>query len=306
MNKGIELPVMSFVILLGLFAIIAAMMIMIMGRWFDLTGTKYNLITQRNAMDLIQLIVTNSPLTERDPSGKPLKLILNATLLDIYESNAGTGTRVLSSERKTWEDCCDFLDFDYNLTVHDLVMSKNWTIANLIFKRDSECYPARIMGAGDVPVAIDEDGKRNPGVAVVTMMRTPLSDLSFWLSQAFLRASWGDYWTVFSSEESYTVIVPLDPGESSTDQEGIKCVNISDPDINDNYKRICVKLNDDREVCKSFYYDKNIEESGNFFQYKDNKMVSGQCFNVVILTERNYVSVFYPGLYTESGVDKEC
>jgi len=295
-NKGIELPVMSFVILLCLFAIIAAMMIMIMGRWFDLTGTKYTLITQRNAMDLIQLIVTNSPLVERDPSGEPMKLVLNATQLDVYESKAGIGIRDISSssEREIWEKCCDFLDFDYNFTVHDLVTSKNRTIANLIFERGSTCYPSRILGVGDVPVVIDEDGKRNAGVAVVTMMRTPLSDLSFWLSQAFLRASWGDYWTVFSSEESYTVTVPLDPE--------VKCVNISD--YNDNYKRICVKLIDDREACKSFYYDKNIEETGNFFLYGDNKMTSGQCFNVVILTKRNYVSIFYPGLYGDE--NKEC
>jgi hypothetical protein len=239
-------------------------------------------------MDLIQVIVTNSPLVEKDPSGEPMKLILNATQLDVYESKAGTGTRALSSERKIWEKCCDFLDFDYNLTVHDLVSSKDWNIANLIFDRTSKCYPSRIMGVGDVPVVIDENGEKNPGVAVVTMMRTPLSDLSFWLSQAFLRASWGDYWTVFSSEESYTVTVPLDPKD-------IKCVNISDPDVSDNYKRVCVKLNDDRESCKSFYYDKNIENSGNFILNKDNKMSDNGCFNVVIMTKRNYVNIFYPG-----------
>jgi len=287
-NKGIELPIMSFILLIGLLAVVAAFMLMIMGRWFDLTGTKYSLITQRNAMDLVQVIVSNSPLVERDPNGEPIKLVLNATKLDIYENKAGIGTEFPTKERVDWEDCCDFLDFDYNLTVYDLVADKNRTIGNLIFEPDSECYPSRIMGIGDVPVVVNEDGDKNPGLAVLRMTRTPLSDLSFWLSQAFLRASWAEYWTVFSSEKDYTVLVPLDP-------EDIECVKISDYD--DNYKRICVILNNNRgEACKMFYYDKNIEDSEDFDRFGDNKMIPDQCFNVKITTKRNYVSIFYPSL----------
>ena len=296
-KKGIELSIMSFVLLLGLFAIIAAFMLMIMGRWFDLTGTKYNLITQRNAMDLVQLIVSNSPIVDRDPSGEPVKLVLNATKLDIYESKASFGmSNILpDSERYLWEECCDFFDFDYNFTVHDLVTLKNRTIGNLIFNRTYlECYPPRVMGVGDLPVVVDDGGVKNAGVAVVTMMRTPLSELSFWFSQASLRANWAEYWTVFSSEESYSVIVPLNPDE-------IKCVSVSDFD--DNYKRVCVILNDDREACKFFYYDKSIEDSGNFILSKNNKITPGECFNVQILTKRNFVSISYPGV--DQG-DNEC
>ena len=308
-----------------MFAIGAGFMYILMIRWLDLTGFKYELITQRNAMDLSQLIVSNSPLVKRDSSGEPIKLLLEAVKLDNYENSAGIGTEYPSEERENWEKCCDFLDFDYSLTVIKfkkengrVVPDQTWTISNLIFDRTSDCYIPRIMGVGDVPVVIYENGERYPGVSIVQMTRTPVSDLSFWLSQAFVRAAWCKYWSVFSSEGTgdYSVTIPLDPE--------IECVKIFDPDPGDNYKRVCVFLrkrcvgeyeckrytypgectsheNCDwidsiEKVCKNFVF-MSVDDEGIPITFDDNgnNQMNDECFNVDLIVKKGKVTVSYPG-----------
>ncbi len=232
-------------------------------------------------MNLLQLLVSNSPVVKKDPVDEPLKLVLDAEKLDEYQTNAGIGTESPSSQRYTWEECCDFLDFDYNFTVHNLVTDENWTIGNLIFNPLSECYPQRVKGFADLPVVIHEDGRRDAGVAVIEMIRTPLSELSFWLSQAFTRASWDEYWEIYS-EEPYFVKIPLDPE--------IKCIKILPEDENENYMRVCVILDDGREACKMFFYDDDVD----FEQDKDHTF-TGDCFDASILVEETYVKITYPG-----------
>jgi len=182
-----QIPV-NFIIILAMFAVGAAVMLLMIGRWLDITGVKYKFETQRNAMSLLQLIVSNSHIVKTDSQNVPLKLIIDSEKLSEYENKAGIGTESPSQEREIWEKCCDFLDFDYNFTVHNLVTGENRTIGNLIFSR-SDCYPQRVKGFADLPIVVDENGRRDAGVAVVEMVRTPLSELSFWLSQAFVRAS---------------------------------------------------------------------------------------------------------------------
>jgi len=195
-----QIPV-NFILLLAMFAVGAAVLLLMAGKWLDITGYKYKMETQRNAMNLLQLIVSNSPIVKRDLSNEPIKLVLDAHELDDYQNRAGIGTESPSDERKKWEMCCDFLDFDYNFTVHNLETKENRTIGNLIFNPLSDCYPLRVIGFADIPIVIDVDGRNHPAVATIEMTRTPLSELSFWLSQAFVRASWDVYWDVYQGSE---------------------------------------------------------------------------------------------------------
>ena len=324
-NKGTEQIPMNFVIILAMFAIGAGLMLLLMGRWLDLTGLKYELVTQRNALDLSQLIVSSSPIVKRDSSGEPIKLILDSVELDNYGNNANRGTENPSEQRENWEKCCDFLDFDYNLTIHkfkkegdDLVVDRSWSISNLIFDPTSDCYIPRIMGIGDLPVAIQENGEMHPGTAILTMTRTPLSDLSFWLSQSFVRASWEDYWKIFPSrgDERYDLTIPLDP-----EIECIKIFSIGE----ENYQRVCIYLREDRcsgelgcknhmtpedcsketgchwvdwteSACKNFVYESTSDsgEPVTFVKNNDNMMGDG-CFNVDLTVERNKVTISCPG-----------
>jgi len=281
-----QIPV-NFIILLAMFAVGAAVLLLMIGRWLDMEGIKYKMETQRNAMNIMQILVSNSPVVKRDSSNVPMKLTLDGEELDRYQINAGIGTEVVTpdSERDIWEKCCDFLDFDYSFTVRDLETDEEWTISNLIFKQDSVCYPQRVRGFVDLPVVIYKDGRRDPGVAVVEMIRTPLSELSFRLSQAFLRASWDKYWEVYS-DQPYYVKIPLDPE--------IDCVRLVETDCSDNYGRVCVRLTDGREACKMFVCENGV--NGVTFDQNSNYDFTGSCFDVSITVRRGEVSIIYPGV----------
>jgi len=204
-----ELGPTTLFLLVVLFAGAAAVMLITMGKWLDLTGFRYKMDTQRNAMNLVQLIVSNSPVVKKT-TDEPDKLILDAEILEDYESNAGIGEESMTPQRENWEECCDFLDFDHNFTVHDTVTDNDWTIGNLVFETDSDCYPERVQGFADLPIVVSDNDENHPGVAIVRLSKTPLSEMSFWLSQAFMRAHWDEYWNLFPNQDEYTVYVPLD------------------------------------------------------------------------------------------------
>jgi len=283
-----ELGPTTLLLLVILFAAGTAVMLIIMGKWLDLTGYRYKMETQRNAMNLIQLIVSNSPVV-KIVADQPDKLILDADKLDEHVANAGIGTETPSYQRGRWEGCCDFLDFDHNFTVHDIEIGKNWTIGNLVFKTESECYPRRVHGFADLPVVVSHDGDNHPGVAVVRLTRTPLSDLSFWLSQAFMRAYWDDYWDLFPEVNEYKVNVPLDP-------------EIKKVSVDENQKRICTHLDKDPYddidivVCKNFVF-KEETSSGNPISFVKRDLThTGECMNAIITVRSSReVKIEYPG-----------
>lgn len=291
-KRGLELGIGTLLLLVILFASGTAVMLVMMGKWLDLTGYRYRMETQRNAMNLIQLIVSNSPVVKK-VTDQPDKLILDSNKLDIYETNAGRGTQIPSDERELWESCCDFLNFDHNFTVHDIETKKNWTIGNLVFS-ESECYPQRVHGFADVPVVVSQNGNNHPAVAVVRLMKTPLSDLSFWLSQAFMRAHWDDYWNLFPEENEYTIYVPLDPEIRKVIIEG--------------ERRICTQIDrdgipdiDDIVVCKEFVYkDKSYPEKKVINFVKKPEAHSNDCMNAIITVKDvdpglREVIITYPG-----------
>ncbi len=280
-----ELGPTTLVLLVMLFAAGTAFMLILMGKWLDLTGYRYRMDTQRNAMNLVQLIVSNSPVV-KEGTGQPDKIILNADELDDYVTDANIGTETPSDHRVEWEDCCDFLEFDHNFTVHDIETGENWTIGNLVFKVESDCYPKRVQGFADLPVVVSQDGENHPGIAVVRLMRTPLSDMSFWLSQAFIRAYWDDYWDLFPEAGEYKVLVPLGPE--------IRKVSIQDVD-NDN-KRICTHL-DNIVVCKNFIYKAKTSSEAVIKWIPDPNLVTDGCINVAItVTDDRKVIFLYPGV----------
>ena len=86
-NKGIEQIPMHYVVMFVIFSFVGAVFYLLLVRWLDLTGFKYELITQRNAIDLIQLIVTSSPIVKRDSNNEPIKLVLDKAQLDDYQSS---------------------------------------------------------------------------------------------------------------------------------------------------------------------------------------------------------------------------
>jgi hypothetical protein len=215
-----------------------------MGQWLDLTGVRYKIESQRNALNLIQLIVSTSPLVYRDPNLEPNKLILDAYKLDDYnnfdmydQGNFG------NSRYKNWNKCCVFPEYDYEMDVFDNVSGSKWHINPVPkFKTDKEskCYSKRVTSYADLPVVIrkknNEKYEYHPGFINITMTKTPLSDLSSWLSQAFTRASWDEYKNIFPATDSegnpqpFEITVRLDPEikDVSVDNSGIVCLTFRD------------------------------------------------------------------------------
>jgi len=282
-----ELGPTTFLLLIILFAIGTAVMLITMGKWLDLTGVRYKMDTQRNAMNLIQLIVSNSPIVSVD--GQPKKIILDANELDNYEMDASIGDENPSDRRKEWEECCDFLNFDNNFTVHDVVTDREWTIGNLFFKVNSDCYPDRKSGFADLPVVISTGSENHHGSAVLELMQTPLSDLSFWLSHSFMRAHWDDYWELFPEEKTYSVNIPLDP-------------EIIEVSIDETNQRICTHVdkngdgNEDIVICKNFVYkDKTLSGSDITFTKMPYYNTDECMYSTIIVTQDpRDVTITYP------------
>jgi len=263
-----ELSLTTIFFLIVAFAVGAAVLLFMIGQWLDLTGLRYKMESSRNALNLLQMIASNSPLVERDAYQEPNKLILEETklngheypLYDMYDS---------SKLDDPLHKCCQFLDFDYKITVIDLVTPRTWNIGDIPFKIESDCYPNRQVGYADMPVVIHRiDGSYNPGVINITLVKTPLSDLSFWLSQSFIRASWDKSKELFGEEKS-GVMTPVDPEiEKVTIDKGtgIVCMVFS--------------AAPKRTVCKKFVTsDATLETNPTTIN------IGGGCYSVWIVTD---------------------
>jgi hypothetical protein len=192
--------------------------------------------TQRNVLNLIQLIVSTSPLVYRDPYLEPNKLILDADKLDVYDNfDMYDQSKFGDSRYEEWNKCCMFPDYDYEINVFDLSTDESWYINPVPkFKTDKEskCYPKRIVSYADLPVVVRRNGENHPGFINITLTKTPLSDISSWLSQAFVRASWDEYKDLFRTTDSegnpqpFEITVRLDPEikDVSVDNSGIVCL----------------------------------------------------------------------------------
>jgi len=285
-RKGLEIIPSTFVLLLIVIAAAVAVTLILMGKWLEIVGFRYKLETQRNAMNFIQFIVANSPIVEKE-FDEPNKLIIDFNELDKYSKRFEvTDPNNPSDEHKKWEECCDFLDFDHNLTVIDLSTGIPVEFGNLIFQEESECYAKRVQGFADVPVVIYRNGEYRPGIAYVEVRRTTLSDVSFWLSQAYMRASWPQpgYWEVFTEETSYSVFIPLDP-----EVQGFSIHN-----VDGNHKRICANLTNDRFACKTFIFDEN-EVRLKKYEIDPSSTCYSMTIDVMKLDGKNCVQITYPG-----------
>jgi len=224
----LSLPIIFF--LLISFAVGTAIIMFMVSQWLDLTGLRYKMESQRNAINLLQLIVSTSPIVHRDPYFEPSKIILDADQLEKYD---GFDMYDQANFGDEWYECCMFPDYDYEINVIDLSPGgSTWHISPIPpFKTNSECYPKRIKSYVDMPVVIYKEGEYHPGFINITLTKTPLSDLTSWLSQALVRASWDSYEKLFSGEEGGTeaefeIKVRLDPEIESgeIDSSGILCL----------------------------------------------------------------------------------
>ncbi len=216
------------------YALMLAVIFFVIGKYLDLRVESFSVDATRHSTNLLQLILTSSPIVKE-------KLILDSDKMDNYLSG---------SIKKEWEDSCELLEYDYNLSVYDLENKNEWKTGKLIFDSSSECYfdYQKIKTYSEMPVSIYYgDHTYDPGIANLILMRTPLSELAFWTSQASLRIRKG------------------------TDTEIIKDIRIGKEIDHIKFTKssditICMKIGDS-EICKSFPYK----------SYPEIKICPGEC-----------------------------
>ncbi len=275
-----ELSLTTIFFLVVAFAVGAAILLFMIGQWLDLTGIRYKMESHRNALNLLQLMVSNSPLVERDMYGRPNKLILEETALDAYE-NPGYDMYDINNLDDELHKCCQFLDFDYTITVGDNVTGRRWNIADLPFKEDSECYPDRFIGYADMPVVIhNTSGFYNPGFIEITLVKTTLSDLSFWLSHSFIRTDpdWPESMAYFVGEyeKKVEVMVPIDP-------EIIQVV-VNKTGVNP--ETVCMEFSSGRIACKRF-----VTSDATLDSDPTTLNIVGKCYEAWIVTDIEFQEV---------------
>jgi hypothetical protein len=233
-----ELSLSTVFFLLVAFAVGAAIIMFMIGQWLDLTGVRYKMESQRNALNLIQLIVSTSPLVYRDPYLEPNKLILDVKKLNDYNNfDMYDQVNFGGSRYKNWNNCCIFPDYDYEIYVYDLNDRSNWHINPMPqFKTDiqSQCYPKRVISYADLPVIIRyENGEHHPGFINITLTKTPLSDLSSWLSQGLVRVSpeWNSYKNIFNTSFEITVLLDPEIKSGSIDKSNGVCLTFRDSGV---------------------------------------------------------------------------
>lgn len=234
----ISLEYILFVVISS--AAFAGVLLLIVSRWFDIQGYRYQLDAQRYAIDVLNFILSNSPIVERFENEEPNRFVLSSERLNEYEWDSSNPCCDSSNPpylRDSWEKTFELLEFDYNLTIIDLVNGEKWTISNLYFN-DTECYyeAMRISGFADAPVVISYGKEKHPGKAILTLKRTPLSEIAFSLSEAFMRSE-------MDETKGYLRGVRID----TSNIKGIKVIG-SD--------RICLKQiirGSEKWICKYFY-----------------------------------------------------
>jgi hypothetical protein len=209
------------------YAFLIGMLLFILDRYLDMRVVSYTADAQRHANNLLHLVLNSKLITKE-------KLIIDKNELDKYDEN-NWFSYPMNSYRKDWESSNEIIEYDYNFSVIEFGAKKH-EFGNLIFNMNNPCYfdYQRIKGYTEMPVSVYHvNDEYRPGIANLTLMKTPLTELCFWISQSSLRL-----------EEKY-------------DDEILKSIRVG-PEVTsivfDNAGYICMYVNG-KWVCKSFYHE---------------------------------------------------
>jgi hypothetical protein len=168
----------------------------VMDKYLDLRVTSYTIDSSRHAINLMHLFLTNSLLLENSPN-EIQKLVLSSGRIGEYNSGWFTDQEDILGYRMKLSDCCELLEYDYNFSTSVRTESGSWSktaeFGNLVFDMESMCYMdyQRMKGYAEMPIVVWSKGNNGniytPAIANLTLMKTPLSELAFWISQSSLR-----------------------------------------------------------------------------------------------------------------------
>lgn len=221
-----------------LIAVTVAIILMITGKFIDLSVERQTSVQSRATINLLQSIVTDSPFLMKDSQGNKLKLMIDK---DEYDKS---GPASLT-------ECCDSVQYGYRFGVGKNPDSESRiNIPSSEIKHNyqsgtgkledegSFCYTGftlNVKSAANVPVNICHEDLNNceQGSAYIETVNSPLAELSYWITQAC------------SSEFDLSKRIPL----SEKDYK-----NGNSIEINNNDKTVCFA-----DTCKKFSCDKIVD-----------------------------------------------
>ena len=200
------------------YAFLIAFLLLFLDKYLDLRVVAYTADASRQATNLLHFILTS------DCTGAvEEKLVLKLCKLNDF------------SESRNHENCTTS-EYGYKFSVQDLDGNYYPIVNELVFNTNNKCYLSyqRIKGYAEMPVVLyggweSCEGNYKPGIANLTLMKTPLSELAFWISQASMR---------------------IDKGYDEELQKSIR-VGPEVSNISFTNDEVCMKVNG-REQCRHF------------------------------------------------------
>jgi hypothetical protein len=270
------------------YAFLLGMLLFVLDRYLDMRVVSYTADAQRQANNLLNYLLNNRIITKE-------KLIIDKSKLRDY-AEAEWFSYPMSNyiERDTWEKNCEIPEYDYNFSVKGFNGEK-YQFGNLIFNMGDKCYfeYQKIKGYIEMPISVYDSNYNSyePGIASLTLMKTPLAEISFWISQSSLRLEEG-----YDDEVLKSVRVGPEVKSINIDRNGIICMRVN------SYstlacKRFYVNSDDDVRICKTTDLIPNGYEGKNcqlLLTTADLTLIDG-CKAVNINATRNSIDLIIPG-----------
>lgn len=268
-----------------LVAVVVAFLLMVTGKFFDLSVERQTATESRATINLLQKIVTDGPFLVTDSGGDKMKLMVDMS-------------KYTDPKIPDLTKCCDSVQYDYRFAVGEysgtvnsggddvpLVDAKPPVRSNYDLQSPDAglnmadaCYSEFAIGAStgsEVPVNLCERNDPNTctqGIAKIEVTDTPLSELSYWITQ------------LCKSDYDASKRIPLAVSDFVTG---------SDLTIDNSKKTVCL-----HGMCKGFVCDQDVQYAydSTLMRNKVSKFLGDLTCNFAVVSRENGQMLLYKGV----------
>jgi len=251
------IDITKFFIAIVVIDITLVIIIYIFGTYFDIKIQEEKYSEHGKSIALLNAIGESSNLIMKDSNGQPKKLIFEKDKLDRIEKD-----KELS--------CCYYYDYDYLLTIKDFRENNEWNIGfddlDYFLRKGKKCNVInneKYLLAPMIPVVIFNGTDYNPGSAILTESKTPLSNIAYTIA----------------------LVCSTNTKEKTTYVYSIDSIEITDYGEK---KNICIKYGS-KKRCKEI--DCNMPITKNITKNEEDKE---GCYKISVKKYDNKIEINYP------------
>jgi hypothetical protein len=272
-------PIHYMIKFLLITAFLAAFIFIITGKFLDLKIERNKVDMFRTMVNFINYLSASSPLLIKDSNGNLFKSMINETkiIVDNFNNN-------------DWFDsnCCDLNGFNYIYSIpaidkrnfSDVRSKKDPGINFPYFNPKSYCYQiAGFLKTNSMDSLVNICKSKDDcklGKAELTITKTPLSEITYWLSRACTTDKLGNF--------KKNILLDYN--------------DVNYIDLDDNKKEVCIYFMNGQTICKKYACDKDVIKSNvdelsdddkkmlepKFYHSQDYSL-SASCFSVRVRLE---------------------